>query len=90
MALKPNAPMTFVGAEFVDSGGIILRFVCHDPGPGEPSDYEIKLTDAVVATLDTEQKWAQAALVELTRKYRKTSVIAARLDALVGKTLTLP
>lgn len=94
MALKPNAQLVFTRYE-VARDGVKLWFVCHDPGPGQPSDYEIFFTDAELGITTTPivvtniQTFGDACIQKLKRHYRAEQ-IAAKLEPLIGRTLTLP
>ena len=88
MALKPNASMVFTRYE-IERDGVVLWFVCPDPGAGEPSDYAIYFTNAELAAVTDLASFQTACLTKLKRVYRAEG-IATRLDGLIGRTLTLP
>jgi hypothetical protein len=94
MALKPNASMVFTRYE-IERDGVTLWFVCPDPGAGEPSDYEIFFPDAELGIATTPivvtniQTFGDACIQKLKRHYRAEQ-IAAKLNPLLGRTLTLP
>lgn len=87
MALRANATLTFTGYT-VEDGGITLRFLCGDPGGGEPSDYTVLLTDAEIATVANAAQFRSLVLGKLQRKLR-ASGIATRLDLYIGQSVTL-
>lgn len=87
MALKAGATLTFT-AYAVEDGGITLRFLCADPGGGEPSDYGIVLTDADLATVSTALQFRTLVQNRLQRKFRAAG-IASRLDPLIGQSVTI-
>ena len=87
MALRTNAVMAFVGYEVVDDG-IAFRFVCGDPGGGEPSDYYVFMTDAELAAVTTAAQLRTALTTKLGRKLRATG-IASKLDSFIGSTITI-
>lgn len=88
MALKPNASLTFVRYE-VERDGVTLWFECYDPGPGQPSDYPVFVTNAELAGITTVQQFGELVLAKLKRYYRADG-IASRLDSMLGRSITLP
>jgi hypothetical protein len=88
MALKPNAQLVFTAYE-VRYNGVLMHWVCYDPGPGEPSDYEVFVTDAEWVTITDLQSFNTLLSAKLKKLYRAEG-ISTRLDPLIGRTLTLP
>ena len=82
MALRANASLKFVDY-VIEDGGVRLRFVCADPGAGEPSDYTIYLTDVDVLAVTS-----QSLLAKLSRAYRASGT-ASRLDPFIGQAFTI-
>ena len=76
--LKANASMKFVdyvvGDEFAT-----LHFLCSNPGPGQPSDYYIKLLNSDIETILTAGDFNTLIQTALKRKYRADG-IAQYLD----------
>lgn len=87
MALRPTATLTFSGYEVSDDG-IIMRFVCLLPGPGEPTDYFILLSDVDLATVTTQLQLRTLVQSKLDRKLRAAG-IASKLDGFIGQSLTV-
>ena len=87
MGLKVNATLTFTSYT-VDDEGIHLHFVSPDPGPGEPSDYYVLLTDTDLANATTQAAVVNAVQNKLNRAFRFQG-IAPKLDALIGQSLTV-
>jgi hypothetical protein len=88
MALKPNAVLVFTRYDVTDTG-VRFHFVCHDPGPGEVSDYPVFLTDAEMAAV-TSLATFNAALLAKLKRYWRAEGIASKLDGLIGRSITLP
>jgi len=88
MPLAANAIMTFVGYDIIETGGISMKFVCSNPGGGEPSDYTVFITDAELT--GTANLAALKTLVtdKLKRRYRATG-LSTKLDPLIGSTITI-
>lgn len=94
MALKPNAVLTFTRYE-VQRDGVLLWFVCPDPGPGEPSDYNLFFPDAelgIVTTpiVVTSLATFQSAVIAKFGRMVRANAIASKLDSLIGRSITLP
>ncbi len=87
MALAASAVMTFVGYA-VEDGGVRMRFVCSNPGGGEPSDYDILLTDAEIAGVSTTAQLRTLVTSKLGRKLRATG-FTSKLDPFIGQTVTI-
>jgi hypothetical protein len=87
MPLATNATMTFASYT-VEDGGIRLRFVCSNPGGGEPSDYDVFVTDAEITATANLPALRTLVTDKLERRYRATTV-AARLDPLIGQTIVI-
>ena len=87
MALKTNAVLTFTGYTVVDTV-TTLKFVCADPGAGQPSDYSVDITDAEAATAVSGATFLSLVQAKLNRKYRATG-LASFLDARIGGTITV-
>lgn len=88
MALQANAVMTFADFEVADAG-ITLHFVCSNPGPSQPSDYYILITDVELSAATTQQQRVSLVTSKLQRKYRQASGIANALSPLVGQSITI-
>ena len=87
MALKPSAVLVFTSYEVVDEG-ITMHFISPDPGPGQPSDWYVLLTDADLATVIDAATFQALVLTKLRRKFRAQG-IASKLDARIGASLTI-
>jgi hypothetical protein len=87
MAIQANATLTFSDYAVTDEG-IGFHFVCTAPGPGEPSDYYVAMTDAELAATANAAALRTALTAKLGRKLR-ASGIASRLDGLIGQNLTV-
>lgn len=87
MSLKANATFTFRGYEITESG-MTLRFTVADPGPGEPTDYLVTITDTDLGTITNAADFRALVMARLSRRARGTG-IAAKLDAFVGQSVTL-
>lgn len=88
MPLNANVTMTFTSYQ-VQDGGIVMGFVCSNPGGGEDSDYTIFFTDAEIAAIGNLAQFNAAVLTKLKRKFRAEN-IASRLDPMIGRSVTLP
>lgn len=87
MALAANATMTFT-AYRVEDGGIRMWFVCSNPGGGEPSDYDVFLTDSEITGTANLAALKTLVTTKLNRRYR-ASTVASRLDPLIGQSITI-
>jgi hypothetical protein len=87
MPLQANAIMTFVGYR-IEGTGLTMQFVCSNPGGGEPSDYDVFLTDAEVTGTANLAALKTLVTTKLNRKYRATG-LATKLDPLIGQTITI-
>lgn len=87
MSLRPSAVLQFLDYA-VDDVGWHLHFVCADPGPGEPSDYYILLTDSDLSGVTTMNQALNLIQTKCNRKFR-AAVNGTKLDALIGQTLTV-
>ena len=87
MTLRANATLTFTSYE-VTNEGIDFHFVSPDPGPGEPSDYFVLITDAELATVTTQLQLRTLVRDRLERKLRATG-IASKLDQFIGQSLVI-
>lgn len=87
MTLAANAVMTFTDYQVTDQG-ILFHFVCANPGPGQPSDYYVLVTDTELAGVSTQQQLVTLVTGKLQRRFRATG-IATKLDPLVGQSITI-
>lgn len=88
MALtNSNVSMQFVDYT-IDDGGINLRFLAADPGPGQESYYTILLTDTELAGIANQAALATLVRTKLNRKLRATG-IATRLDGFIGQSIVV-
>ena len=87
MSLATNAIMTF-SAYDAEDGGIRLRFVCSNPGGGEPSDYDVFITDDELAGTANLAALKTLVTTKLNRRYRAVG-LATKLDPLIGQTITI-
>ena len=87
MPVQANAHFTFTSYEIGD-GGIWMFFVCNDPGPGQPNDYNIFVTDSELAAVTTVPQLNTLVTQKLQRKIRASN-IAPKLDPLIGQTLVI-
>ena len=89
MALAVNAVMTFMDYQLLDNPlGIEFHFVCSNPGPGQPSDYTVIVTDAEWAAATNNTQRRTLVTNKLQRKYRAAG-LATALDGLIGSTFTV-
>lgn len=72
----------------VEDGGIRLRFVSPDPGPGRVSDYDVLLTDTELVAVTTQAQLRTLVIDKLNRKLRAAN-IASKLDAFIGQSLVI-
>ena len=84
MALKTNASLQFTAYRAEDAG-IVLIFLCADPGPGQQSHYEVLVTDAELAAVVSGLDFRNLVLTKLQRRFRASS----KLDALIGQSVTV-
>lgn len=87
MALKANAVLTFTGYTITDFG-IDLHFTCADPGPGEPNDYRVFVSDTELATVTTLAQFRTLVDAKLNRSVRAAN-IASKLDQYIGAQRTV-
>ena len=87
MPLQPNANMLFTDYT-VDDVGIHLHFVCSNPGPGEPSDYFVLLTDTELSGATTPENLTNTLEQKLKRAFRFQG-IAPKLDALINTSIRI-
>jgi hypothetical protein len=79
--------MTFIGYEVQDDG-ILLTFLCGDPGAGEASLWPVMVTNAELAAVTTLTEFRNLVITKLQRKYRAAG-IASKLDGLIGQSVTV-
>lgn len=87
MTLAANAVMTFT-AYRIEDGGIRMLFVCSNPGGGEPSDYDVFLTDSELNGTANTAALKTLVTSKLGRRYRATG-LSGKLDPLIGQTITV-
>lgn len=87
MALRVNATLVF-SSYAVHDGDIEFRFVCPDPGPGEPSEYTVTATDTELSTVNTAAQLRTLLTTKLQRKWRQSG-IASKLDTFLGQSITI-
>lgn len=87
MPLAPNAVMTFTAYTVLDDV-ILMRFVCSNPGGGEPSDYTVTITDAELNGTANVAALKTLVTTKLQRKFRANG-LATKLDPLIGNTITI-
>jgi hypothetical protein len=87
MPLAANANMIFT-AYTIEDGGIRMKFVCSNPGGGEPSDYDCFLTDAELTGTANLAALRTLVTTKLSRRYRATG-LTAKLDPLIGQQVTI-
>ena len=85
--LRAGAVLTFTSYAIQDTN-ITLSFVCADPGPGEPSDYEITVTDAELALAIGGVQVRTLITDKLKRKLRAQG-LATKLNAAIGAQITI-
>lgn len=81
------ADLTFLRYEVQDDG-VVLEFVNFSPGPGKPTNYTIKLTDAELSGVTTLPQLRTLVTAKLQRKIQASGV-ATKLDGLIGATVTI-
>ena len=84
--VKANATFTLESYEVTDDG-ILMEFLCPDPGGGNESLYYIRLTDAELAAVTTQQELRTLVTTKLERKIRAAN-IASKLDQFIGESIT--
>jgi hypothetical protein len=87
MSIPANASFVFTSYE-VGIEGVRCLFVCHNPGPGQPTDYLIQCTDAEIAQVTTQAQLRDLMTTKLNRSIRRTG-FAAKLDPFIGQSLTI-
>lgn len=85
MPLNANLTMIFIDY-LVNDDGVVLHFLCPNPGAAQESDYYVLLTDAEIASVSTTPQLATLVKSKLQRKLRATGM-ATKLDALIGQSL---
>ena len=88
MALRANATMVYQGRTVTDAG-VVVRFICPDPGPGEVSDYSILITAADVASVTTLASLQTILISKLQAKYRETATLGAKLNLMTPGTTSV-
>lgn len=87
MSLASNATMTFTGYR-IEHNGIRMSFVCANPGGGEPSDYDVFLTDEELSGAVNTAALKTLVTSKLGRLYRATG-LSGKLDPLIGQSITI-
>jgi hypothetical protein len=72
----------------VEDSSVLLEFLNAAPGPGNPTNYTIRLTDTELASLTTSVLLRNAVQAKLRRKLQAEGV-AAKLDPFIGQTVTI-
>ena len=85
MALKPNAQLVF-NRYIVEKDGFTIVMVAPDPGPGQDSEYTFFITQAEFDATTGATNWSNLAITKLTKAIRNH----AKLDAMIGRSITLP
>lgn len=95
MPVQPNATFRFDSpdghtpayeVQDYPISGVLMHFVCPAPGPGQPTGYDIFLTDAELAAITTANQLRTLVETKLNRKIRATG-IASKLDAFIGQSV---
>lgn len=68
--------------------GIEMEFRCPNPGPGQASEYVIKVTDTELAGVSTQAQLRTLLTTKLNRKIRATG-IATKLDQFLNQSITV-
>lgn len=91
MPLRTNAVLTFAGYQALPTVPVTveLRFTCADPGPNMEGGYMVTVTDAELTAATTGPLLKQLLLDKLKLQFKPLSVNAARLDGLIGQTVTV-
>ena len=85
MPLQANAVLQFTGYFAVETG-LMLQFVCLEPGPGEPTDYDVFVTDAEWTAAGNNTQRRALVLGKIQRRYRPI----ATLENFIGESFTIP
>lgn len=85
MPLQSNAILTLARYQGDETGGVTLYFTCANPGAGEPTDYSVYLTAAIIAGITNLATFRSAVITAGQKKYRSI----AALDSLINSTVTL-
>jgi hypothetical protein len=72
----------------VEDASVLMEFLNANPGPGNPSNYTIRFTDAELAAVTTNLQLRNAVQVKLRRKLQAEG-IASKLDAFIGMSVTI-
>lgn len=87
MPLTANATLTFTAYQIAESG-VVMDFVCSDPGPGMATDWSITLTDTDLSVVTTGAQFRTLVQTRLSRLIRGTG-LASKLDSLIGQSVTV-
>lgn len=85
--VKAQTPFAFVDAAITDDG-VLLHFVCADPGAGLASDYYALVSDADVAAIATADDFDALVGQALGRKLRGAGLVS-HLAPYVGRSVKL-
>lgn len=82
--------LTFTSYVVLDDPALAIRFhfVSPDPGPGQPNDYFVTLTQTELDGIATQLQLRNALQGKLERKLRANG-IASKLDPLIGQSLVI-
>lgn len=82
-----NANLTMIFKDYaVSDAGVVLHFVCPNPGAEQVSDYYVLLTDAEISAAANTAALGLLAKTKLQRQLRATG-LSSKLDALIGQSL---
>ena len=82
--------LTFTDYTVIDDPVLAIRFhfVSPDPGPNQPTDYYVNLTQTELDGIATQLQLRNALQAKLERKLRANG-IASKLDPLIGQSLVI-
>ena len=87
MPLQINAVMRFERYSILDDQ-VDLYFLCRSPGPGEPNEYRVSITDAEMTAIGNLQEFRNLVDAKLKRQFRGQNV-SYKLDQFIGEALRI-
>ena len=82
--------LTFTSYVVLDDPVLAIRFhfVSPDPGPGQPTDYYVNLTQSELDGISTQLQLRNALIAKFERKLRAQG-ISSKLDPLIGQSMVI-
>lgn len=81
--LQPGARLV-LSDYLTDDEGVVIHFVSPNPGPGQASDYYLRLTDADLTGAVTDVALRALINTKLRKKFRAVGV-AVKIDPLINE-----